>query len=68
MEAYMLQEKKVQLSDRSDQIEKFEQYVSLITRMFITSLEDYQNVKEAVKTELRAIPAVLNRLAVVLLV
>lgn len=51
MEAYMLQEKKVQLSDRSDQIEKFEQYMSICTRMFLATLEDYQNVKEAVKTE-----------------
>ena len=51
IEAYEFQAGKAILTDKKDDIEQFERYVNAITRMFMGSLEDNQNITETVRTE-----------------
>ena len=51
IESYEFQAGKVALTEKKDDLERFENYVSCLTRMYMTSLEDYQNVKELIRTE-----------------
>lgn len=51
IEAYEFQAGKAILTDKKDDIEQFERYVNIITRMFMGSLEDNQNITETVRTE-----------------
>lgn len=55
IEAYEFQAGKVILTDRKADIEQFEKYVNALTRMFMGSLEDNQNITETVKTEFEAL-------------
>lgn len=54
IEAYEFQAGKAILTDKKNDIEQFERYVNAITRMFMGSLEDNQNVTETVRTEFEA--------------
>ena len=49
--AYEFQAGKAILTDKKDDIEQFERYVNAITRMFMGSLDDNQNITETVRTE-----------------
>lgn len=51
LEAYEFQAGKVTLTEKKDDIEKFENYTSCLIRMYMASLEDYQNAKELIRTE-----------------
>lgn len=51
IEAYELQQAKNVLTEKKDDIEQFERYISCLTRMYMTNLEDYKNVKELIRTE-----------------
>lgn len=51
IEAYEFQKGKAVLTSKKDDIEKFEQYASILTRMYMNSLEDNQNITETVRTE-----------------
>lgn len=55
IEAYEFQSGKAILTDKKADIEQFEKYVSAITRMFMGSLEDNQNITETVRTEFDAL-------------
>ena len=55
IEAYEFQAGKAILTEKKADIEKFEQYVTTITRMFMTSLEDNQNLSETIKSEFDAL-------------
>lgn len=50
IETYEFQSSKTILKESKAEIEKFEQYTSAITRMFMGSLEDNQNITDTVKT------------------
>lgn len=54
IEAYEFQAGKAILTEKKDDIEQFERYVTAITRMYMSSLEDNQNVTELVRTEFDA--------------
>lgn len=54
IEAYEFQSGKAILTDKKDDIEQFERYTTAITRMFMGSLEDNQNITETVRTEFEA--------------
>ena len=51
IEAYEMQKKKVSLGDDKEQVEQFEAYISILTRMFMETVETKHNMKETVRTE-----------------
>lgn len=55
IEAFEFQSGKAILTEKKADIEQFEKYVSAITRMFMGSLEDNQNITETVRTEFDAL-------------
>lgn len=55
IEAYEFQTGKAIITEKKADIEQFETYVTAITRMFMGSLEDSQNVKETIRTEFDAL-------------
>ena len=55
IEAFEFQQGKAILTDKKADIETFESYVTALTRMYMTSLEDNQNAKELVRTEFDAL-------------
>lgn len=55
IEAYEFQSGKAILTDRKADIEQFERYVTALTRMYIGSLEDNQNITDTVRTEFDAL-------------
>lgn len=55
IEAYELQSGKAVLAEKKADIEQFERYITALTRMYMTSLEDNQNVAETVRTEFDAL-------------
>ncbi len=54
IEAFEFQSGKSILTEKRADIEQFEKYVTAITRMFMGSLEDNQNITETVRTEFDA--------------
>lgn len=54
IEAYEMQKGKEVLKDKRSDIETFESYINAITRMYMGSLEDNQNVSNIVKTGFEA--------------
>lgn len=54
IEAFEFQSGKAILTDKKADIEQFEKYVSILTRMYMTSLEDNQNLTETIRTEFDA--------------
>lgn len=55
IEAWEFQKGKAILTEKKSEIEQFERYVTLLTRMFMGSLEDAQNITETVRTEFEAL-------------
>lgn len=55
IEAFEFQSGKAILTERKADIEQFEKYVAAITRMFMGSLEDNQNITGTVRTEFDAL-------------
>lgn len=55
IEAYEFQSGKVVLMDKKADIEQFESYVSCMTRMYMSSLEDNQNITETVRSQFEAL-------------
>ena len=55
IEAYEFQTGKEIITEKKADIEQFETYVTSITRMFMGSLEDNQNVTERIRTEFDAL-------------
>lgn len=55
IEAFEFQSGKAVLNEKKADIEQFEQYVSAITRMFMGSLEDNQNITGTVRTQFDAL-------------
>lgn len=55
IEAFEFQSGKAVLTEKKADIEQFEKYVTAITRMFMGSLEDNQNITETVRTEFDAL-------------
>lgn len=55
IEAYEFQSGKAILTEKKADIEQFEKYITAITRMFMGSLEDNQNITETVRTEFDAL-------------
>lgn len=55
IEAYEFQSGKAILTERRADIELFERYVTALTRMYMSILEDNQNVSETVRTEFDAL-------------
>ena len=55
IEAYEFQSGKAVLIEKKADIEQFEKYITAITRMFMGSLEDNQNISETVRTEFDAL-------------
>lgn len=55
IEAYEFQAGKAVLTEKKADIEQFERYVTALTRMYMGSLEDNQNVTETVRTEYDAL-------------
>ena len=55
IEAWEFQNGKAVLTDKKTDIEQFEKYVTALTRMFMGSLEDNQNITETVRTEFEAV-------------
>ena len=55
IEAFEFQSGKALLTEKKADIEQFEKYVTAITRMFMGSLEDNQNLTEIVRTEFDAL-------------
>ena len=54
IEAYEFQSGKAILTDKKSDIDQFEKYVNALTRMFMGSLEDNQNITVTVRTEFEA--------------
>ena len=54
IEAYEFQGGKAVLTEKKADIEQFERYVNALTRMFMGSLEDNQNITATVRTEFEA--------------
>lgn len=54
IEAFEFQSGKVILTEKKADIEQFEKYINALTRMFMGSLEDNQNITETVRTEFDA--------------
>lgn len=55
IEAFEFQSGKAILTEKRTDIEQFEKYVTALTRMFMGSLEDNQNITETVRTEFDAL-------------
>ncbi|MBR9942224.1 hypothetical protein KE540_18760 [Lachnospiraceae bacterium Marseille-Q4251] len=55
IESYELQAGKAVLTEKRDEIEQFERYTSILIQKYMGALEDYQNVKETVRTEFNAL-------------
>ena len=55
IEAFEFQSGKAILTEKKADIEQFEKYVTVITRMFMSSLEDNQNITETVRAEFDAL-------------
>ena len=55
IETFEFQSGKAVLTEKKADIEQFERYVTAITRMFMGSLEDNQNLTEIVRTEFDAL-------------
>lgn len=55
IEAWEFQSGKAILTEKKADIEQFERYVTALTRMFMGSLEDNQNITETVRTEFEAL-------------
>lgn len=55
IEAYEFQSGKAILTEKKADIEQFEKYVNALTRMFMGSLEDNQNITGTVRTEFEAL-------------
>lgn len=55
IEAFEFQSGKAILTEKKADIEQFEKYITAITRMFMGSLEDNQNITETVRTEFDAL-------------
>lgn len=55
IEAYEFQTSKAILVDKKGDIEQFEKYVSALTRMYMGTLEDNQNLTETIRTEFDAL-------------
>lgn len=55
IEAFEFQSGKAILTEKKTDIEQFEKYVTALTRMFMGSLEDNQNITETVRTEFDAL-------------
>ena len=55
IEAYEFQAGKAVLTEKKADIEQFERYVTALTRMYMGSLEDNQNITETVRTEYDAL-------------
>lgn len=54
IEAWEFQSGKTVLKEKKADIEQFEKYVTALTRMFMGSLEDNQNITETIRTEFEA--------------
>lgn len=55
IETYEFQLGKSVLTEKRPDIEQFEKYVNVLTRMFMASLEDNQNITQTVRTEFDAL-------------
>lgn len=55
IETYEFQSGKTVLTEKKADIEQFEKYVTILTRMYMTSLEDNQNITETVRVEFDAL-------------
>ena len=55
IEAYEFQSGKAILTDKKADIEEFEKYVTAITRKYMSSLEDNQNLSQTIRTEFDAL-------------
>ena len=55
IEAFEFQSGKAILTEKKADIEQFEKYITAITRMFMGSLEDNQNITDIVRTEFDAL-------------
>lgn len=55
IEAYEFQSGKAILTDKKTEIEQFERYINILSRMFMASLEDNQNITEMVRAEYDAL-------------
>lgn len=55
IEAYEFQSGKVILAERKADIEKFENYITAVTRMFMSSLEDNMNMSDTIRSEFEAL-------------
>lgn len=55
IEAYEFQSGKAVLTEKKADIEQFEKYVTALTRMYMGSLEDNQNLTETIRTEFDAL-------------
>lgn len=55
IEAYEFQAGKAILTDKKSDIDQFEKYITALTRMYMGSLEDNQNVTMTVRTEFDAL-------------
>lgn len=55
IEAFEFQSGKAILTDKKADIEQFEKYITAITRMFMGTLEDNQNLSQTIRTEFDAL-------------
>ncbi len=55
IEAFEFQQGKAVLIEKKADIEQFEKYVGCLTRMYMSTLEDNQNITETVRTEFDAL-------------
>lgn len=55
IESYEFQAGKAVLTEKKDDIEQFERYAAILTRMFMSSLEDNQNARTTIRTEFEAL-------------
>lgn len=55
IEAYEFQSGKAVLAEKKSDIEQFEKYVTALTRMYMGTLEDNQNLTETIRTEFDAL-------------
>lgn len=55
IEAYEFQRGKAVLTGRKDDIDKFEKFITMLTRMYMSVLEENQNITETVRMEFEAL-------------
>lgn len=55
IETYEFQHGKTILLEKKADIENFEKYISMVTRLFMNSLEDNQNITDKVRTEFESL-------------